>query len=72
MISATQKEESDDSQFVHQMDLVLEILESVKVKEEFKVKDFFYCCTVHFDNTEILITNKCTSLLHIQNAKIYS
>jgi len=26
---------------------------------------FFYCCTVHFDNTEILITNKCTPLLHI-------
>jgi len=25
----------------------------------------FYCCTVHFDNTEILITNKCTPLLHI-------
>jgi len=21
---------------------------------------FFYCCTVHFDNTEIFITNKCT------------
>jgi len=21
---------------------------------------FFYCCTVHFDNTEILITKKCT------------
>jgi hypothetical protein len=20
----------------------------------------FYCCTVHFDSTEILITNKCT------------
>ena len=26
---------------------------------------FFYCCTVHFDNTYVLITNKCTSLLHI-------
>ena len=25
----------------------------------------FYCCTVHFDSTEILITNKCTSLLYI-------
>ena len=25
----------------------------------------FYCCTVHFDNTYVLITNKCTSLLHI-------
>ena len=25
----------------------------------------FYCCTVHFDNTEILISNKCTPLLHI-------
>jgi hypothetical protein len=21
---------------------------------------FFYCCTVHFDNTEMLITIKCT------------
>jgi len=27
--------------------------------------DNFYCFTVHFDNTEILITNKCTSFLHI-------
>ena len=26
--------------------------------------DNFYCCTVHFDNTYVLITNKCTSLLH--------
>jgi hypothetical protein len=25
---------------------------------------FFNCCTVYFDNTEILITNKCTPLLH--------
>ena len=25
----------------------------------------FYCCTVHFDNTYVHITNKCTSLLHI-------
>ena len=25
----------------------------------------FYCCTVHFDNTKILIANKCTPLLHI-------
>ena len=25
----------------------------------------FYCCTVHFDNTYVLITNKCTSLLQI-------
>ena len=25
----------------------------------------FYCCIVHFDNTCVLITNKCTSLLHI-------
>ena len=24
------------------------------------------------DNTYVLITNKCTSLLHIQNVKIYS
>jgi len=24
-----------------------------------------YCCTVHFENTYVLITNKCTSLLHI-------
>lgn len=35
VISAEQKEESDDGHFVHQMDLVLEILTSVKVKEEF-------------------------------------
>jgi len=35
VISAEQKEESDDGHFVHQMDLVLEILASVKVKEEF-------------------------------------
>jgi len=27
--------------------------------------DNFYCCTVHFDNTYVLINNKCTSLLHI-------
>ena len=27
--------------------------------------DNFYFCTVHFDNTYVLITNKCTSLLHI-------
>ena len=26
---------------------------------------FFYCCTVHFNNTEILITNECTPLLRI-------
>jgi hypothetical protein len=26
---------------------------------------YFYCCTAHFDYTEILITNQCTSLLHI-------
>ena len=26
---------------------------------------FFYCCAVHFDNTYVLNTNKCTSLLHI-------
>ena len=26
---------------------------------------FIYCCTVHFDNTYVLITNKCTSSLHI-------
>jgi len=25
----------------------------------------FYCCTVQFDNTDILITNNCTPLLHI-------
>ena len=25
----------------------------------------FYCCTVHFDNIYVLITNKCPSLLHI-------
>ena len=30
-----------------------------------KSESFFYCCTVHFDNTYVLITNKCTSLLHI-------
>lgn len=35
VISAEQKEESDDGHFVHQMDLVLEILAAVKVKEEF-------------------------------------
>lgn len=35
VISAEQEEESDDGHFVHQMDLVLEILASVKVKEEF-------------------------------------
>jgi hypothetical protein len=35
VISAEWKEESDDGHFVHQMDLVLEILASVKVKEEF-------------------------------------
>ena len=25
---------------------------------------FFYCCTVHFDNLKILVTNKCTPLLN--------
>jgi len=35
VIGAEQKEERDDGHFVHQMDLVLEILTSVKVKEEF-------------------------------------
>ena len=35
VISAEEKEESDDGHFVHQMDLVLEILASIKVKEEF-------------------------------------
>jgi hypothetical protein len=35
VINAEQKEESDDRHFVHQMDLVLEILASIKVKEEF-------------------------------------
>jgi hypothetical protein len=25
----------------------------------------FYCCAVHFDNTKIIFTNKCTPLLHI-------
>jgi hypothetical protein len=25
----------------------------------------YHCCTVHFDKTKILITNKCTTLLHI-------
>ena len=25
---------------------------------------FIYCCTVHFDNIEILFTNKCTLLLN--------
>lgn len=35
VINAEQKEESDDGHFVHQMDLVLEILASLKVKEEF-------------------------------------
>ena len=25
-----------------------------------KIKDIFYCCTVHFDNVRILFTNKCT------------
>jgi len=28
-------------------------------------KLFFYCCTVHFDNTKILFTNKCNALLYI-------
>ena len=28
-------------------------------------QSFFYCCTVHFDNIYVFITNKCTSLLHI-------
>ena len=35
VINADQKEESDDGHFVHQMDLVLDILASIKVKEEF-------------------------------------
>ena len=26
--------------------------------------DFFYCCTVHFDNNKILFTNKYTPLLN--------
>ena len=26
---------------------------------------FFNCCTVHFDNTYVLITNRFTSVLHI-------
>ena len=28
------------------------------------VTDFFYCCTVHFDNIKILSTNKCTLSLN--------
>jgi hypothetical protein len=29
------------------------------VQNKFKhISDNFYCCTVHFDNTEIVITNK--------------
>ena len=38
----------------------------VRLTEKTLVFLFFYCCTVHFDNTEILITNKCTPLLHIK------
>ena len=41
--------------------LVLGYEESTEGEELY----IFDCCTVHFDNTEILITNKCTPLLHI-------
>jgi hypothetical protein len=41
----------------------ISVLENVKmyIKTYIKIAPtFFYCCTLHFGNTEILITNKCT------------
>jgi len=33
-------------------------------KDKICLHIFFYCCTVHFDNIKVLLTNKCTLLLN--------
>ena len=41
------------------------IISAIDICNYYDILFNFYCCTVHFGNIYVLITNKCTYLLHI-------